>query len=107
MTPEEKLDQEVTIIVPVKFVSAILRALLEAATLNQLIIRHNEDLDKDELLNRAACISCYGQVHEILKKIEADVLKPEDIEAIREVGTKIRDEILQNAADMASDRVVN
>ena len=86
MHATEKIEQEVSVKMPVKFLSTIVRALMDGAELHQIILRSDADIDKREFLTRVACIKCYGEVFELMSKAMNEHLSEEDIVVLRQVG---------------------
>ena len=86
MHATEKLDQEVMVTMPVKFLSAIVRSLMDAAELHQIFLRSDLELDKSEVMTRAACIKCYGEVYDVMSKAMKEHLSNDDIAVLRQVA---------------------
>lgn len=80
--PETMLDREVTLTMPVKFITAILRATEEAAIFQAMKMAEG-DCDERDTEIRVAIIKCYEEVHNILLEVHDNVLKPEDIARIQ------------------------
>lgn len=88
--PEKLLDQEVTISMPIKFVTAILRAMQEAAIYQTMRIA-DSDCDEEETPIRIALIRCYEEVYGIMQKVHDEVLKPEDIARIQKFARALNE----------------
>lgn len=82
----DKLDQDVTVTMPVKFLSAIVRSLMDAAELHQIYLRSVKDMDSKEILTRASCIKCYGEVFDHMSKAMKEHLSDDDIDVLRKVA---------------------
>ena len=80
--PETMLDREVTLTMPVKFITAILRATEEAAVFQAMKIGEG-DCDANETPIRIALIRCYEEVHNVLLEVHEKILPPEDISRIQ------------------------
>jgi predicted metal-dependent hydrolase len=86
MHATEKLDKEVTLTMPVKFVSAIVKALEDAAVFNMMAIKVDDDMDQQELFTRMACIECFKQVHGCMNEVMERELSADDIEVLQKVA---------------------
>jgi hypothetical protein len=86
MHATEKLDQEVAVTMPVKFLSAIVRSLMDGAELHQIILRSEPDLDPREVMTRAACIKCYGEVFDLMSEAMKQHLSEDDVAVLRQVA---------------------
>lgn len=82
----EKLEQDVTLTIPVKFLSAIVRSLVEAAQLHQIHLAQVE-MEQAEFVARAAIIKCYGEVYEHMSETMGKFLTSKDIEVLRRGAT--------------------
>lgn len=85
MHATEKLEQEITVTIPVKFLSAIVRSLVDAAELHQTYLAQVE-MDLKEKVTRAACIKCYGEVYDVMHEAMKQVLSEDDIAVLRKVA---------------------
>jgi len=88
--PEKLLDQEVTLTMPIKFVTAILRATQEAAIF-QAIKLAEDDCDENETPIRLAILNCYEEVHKILTEVHDQILKPEDMVRIQKFARALNE----------------
>lgn len=86
MHATEKLDQEVTVTMPVKFLSAIVRSLMDAAELHQLMLSADKNMERGEEITRIACIKCYGEVYDHMAKAMKEHLSNDDIAVLRKVA---------------------
>jgi len=82
----EKLEQDVTITMPVKFLTTIVRSLVDGAELHQLHLAQ-ATMEQAEFVARAAIIKCYGEVYEHMSEAMGKFLTSEDIEVLRRVAT--------------------
>lgn len=80
--PETMLDREVTLTVPVKFLTAILRATEEGAIFQAMKIVEG-DCNERDIEIRTAIIRCYEEVHNTVLEVHDKVLKPEEIARIQ------------------------
>jgi hypothetical protein len=85
MHATEKLEQEITITMPVKFLSAIVRSLVDAAELHQIHLEQVE-MDMKETMTSVACIKCYGEVYEVMREAMGRALSDDDIDVLRKVA---------------------
>lgn len=86
MHATDKLEQEATVTMPVKFLSAIVRSLMDAAELHQIFLHSDHDMDQREVMTRAACIKCYGEVFDHMSKAMKEHLSEDDIVVLRQVA---------------------
>jgi hypothetical protein len=87
MHATEKLDQEVAVTMPVKFLSAIVRALMDGAELHQLHLATDDgEMDPREFMTRAACIKCYGEVFDLMSEAMKQHLSEDDVAVLRQVA---------------------
>lgn len=96
MHATEKLDTPVTLEVPVKFLSAITRALIEAAEAHQIFLKHKPDMDIHERATREACILCYGEVYDVVSELVRKHLTEEDVTTLQKVAIATIDSAITN-----------
>lgn len=86
MHATEKLNQELTVTMPVKYLSAIARALVEAAEIHQAYLKHKSDMTVHERAMRESCILCYGEVYEAVVELLKGKLTDDDVATLQKVA---------------------
>lgn len=91
----EKLNQEVTVKMPAKFVSAIVKALEDGAIIHIAELQDDEDLTEQSKAYHASILTCYREVHRVFSKINDELFTKDEVRELSETANATLDSIAE------------
>lgn len=78
----DKLDQDVTLKVPAKYVATLVKALEDGALVHLAELADDEELPERERAFHLSILVCYREVHRVLAKVNDELFTKDDISTL-------------------------